>query len=179
MSKKLKKHTFEDRLKYMKMLEAGYSIHYISKAFGINHILLKSLWLRYNEEGVSALIKKKYTKTDGAFREVVVRDLEENHLSLCEASIKYDVSSDILTQWLRKTRENGYAALYHYKRKGRPPKDMGRPKKKTVEQMTDLERLQKENQELKTELALLKKVKALVEERNARLYEIGHRPSKD
>ena len=174
-----KKHTFEDRLKYMKMLEAGYSIHYISKAFGINHILLKSLWLRYNEEGVSALIKKKYTKTDGAFREVVVRDLEENHLSLCEASIKYDVSSDILTQWLRKTRENGYAALYHYKRKGRPPKDMGRPKKKTVEQMTDLERLQKENQELKTELALLKKVKALVEERNARLYEIGHRPSKD
>ncbi len=52
MSKKLKKHTFEDRLKYMKMLEAGYSIHYISKAFVINHILLKSLWLRYNEEGV-------------------------------------------------------------------------------------------------------------------------------
>ena len=56
---------------------------------------------------------------------------------------------------------------------------MGRPKKKTVEQMTELERLQKENQELKTELALLKKVRALVEERNARLYEIGHKPSKD
>ena len=56
---------------------------------------------------------------------------------------------------------------------------MGRPKKKTAEQMTELERLQKENLELKTELALLKKVRALVEERNARLYEIGRKPSKD
>ena len=56
---------------------------------------------------------------------------------------------------------------------------MGRPKQKTVEQMTELERLQKEVQELRTENALLKKVRALVEERNARLYEIGHKPSKN
>ena len=56
---------------------------------------------------------------------------------------------------------------------------MGRPKKKTVEQMTELEKLQKENQELKTEIALLKKVRALVEERNARLREIGRGSSKN
>ena len=178
MSKQQKRHTFEARLKYMEMLEAGYSIHYIHKTFGIGHLLLKALWLKYKEEGESALIKKK-AKADGTFREVVVRDLEENHLSLCEASIKYDVSSDILTQWLRKTRENGYASLYQDKRRGRPPKDMGRPRKKTVEQMTELERLQKENQELKTELALLKKVKALVEERKAHLRETGQKPSKN
>ena len=45
--------------------------------------------------------------------------------------------------------------------------------------LTELERLRKEVQELKTENALLKKVRALVEERNARLREIGHGPSKN
>ncbi len=40
-------------------------------------------------------------------------------------------------------RENGYTALYEYKKPGRPPKDMGRPKKKKLEEMTELERLAK------------------------------------
>lgn len=55
---------------------------------------------------------------------------------------------------------------------------MGRPKKNS-RPLTELERLQKENQELKTEIALLKKVRALVEERESRLRGIGCRPSKD
>ncbi|MBQ9077399.1 MAG: IS3 family transposase, partial [Muribaculaceae bacterium] len=45
---------------------------------------------------------------------------------------------------------------------------MGRPKKVQKPEM-GLVRLRRENQELKTENALLKKVKALVEEREARL----------
>jgi cell division protein FtsB len=55
---------------------------------------------------------------------------------------------------------------------------MGRPRKNS-KPLTELERLQKENQELKTEIALLKKVRALVEERNARLRAIGQEPSKN
>jgi cell division protein FtsB len=47
---------------------------------------------------------------------------------------------------------------------------MGRQKKQPL---TELEKFQKENQELKTQIALLKKVRALVEERNARPREIG------
>ena len=39
--------------------------------------------------------------------------------------------------------------------------------------------LQKENQELKTEIALLKKMKALVEKRKARLRKTGQWSSKD
>ena len=56
---------------------------------------------------------------------------------------------------------------------------MGRPKKKKTEEMTELERLRYENECLRTENALLKKVRALVEERNARLREIGQKPSKN
>ena len=55
---------------------------------------------------------------------------------------------------------------------------MGRPKK-VQKPETELERLQRENRELKIELSLLKKVKALVEEREARLRAIGRGQSEN
>ena len=62
----------------------------------------------------------------------------------------------------------------------RPPgkgrKGMGRPKKQ--EPQTELERLRYENEYLRAEVALLKKVRALVEEREKRLHETGRKPSK-
>ena len=143
------KHTFEDRLKYMKLLEAGYSINYITTHFGVSHDLLDILWGKYQEEGPSGLIKKQYARTDGSFREMVLRDIENKCLTLSEAAIKYDVSASRIQIWKRKARESGYNALYETKRRGR------------------------------AENALLKKVRALVEEREARLREIGRKPSKD
>jgi len=174
-----KKHTCEDRLKYMKMLEAGYSINYITTHYGISHHLLDVLWGKYQKDGPLALVKKKNIRADGALKERIVRDVQENFLTLYEASVKYDVSVSRLSIWLQTVREKGYTALYEYKRPGRPSKDMGRPKKKKPEEMTELERLRYENECLRTENALLKKVRALVEERNARLREIGQKPSKN
>ena len=174
-----KKHSYEDRLKYMKMLEAGYSIEYIHKHYGIGRELLTSLWIKYQNDGPSALIKKEIIHADGALKETIVRDIQENFLTLYEASVKYDVSGTRLSVWLRMVREKGYTALYEHKKPGRPSKDMGRPKKKKPEEMTELERLRYENECLRTENALLKKVRALVEERNAHLREIGQKPSKN
>ena len=179
MSKRHKKHSIEDRIKYIKMLKEGYSIDYICNHFGFDHHLLSVLWIKYQEEGPAGLMKKRLIRADGAYREKVVRDIEENCLPLFEAAVKYDVSCAALKRWRQIVRKNGYAALYEEKRRGRPPKDMGRPKKKKPEEMTELERLRYENERLRAENALLKKVKALVEEREARLREIGRKPSKD
>lgn len=52
---------------------------------------------------------------------------------------------------------------------------MGRPKKK--EPQTELEKLQAENLRLRAENALLKKVKVLVEEKQARARLNGQKPS--
>ena len=174
-----KKHTYEDRLKYMKLLEEGYSVRHIATHYGISCHLLDVLWKKYQKEGPSGLRKKQYVLTDGLYRETVLRDIENNCLTLSEAAIKYDVSTSQIQAWKRKARESGYDALYETKRRGRPPKDMGRPRKKKPEEMTELERLRYENERLRAENALLKKVKALVEEREARLREIGRKPSKD
>ena len=50
-----KKHTEKDRLQYMKMMEEGYSAAYIHRHYGINGELLKSLWIKYQKEGIKAL----------------------------------------------------------------------------------------------------------------------------
>ena len=180
MSKKRRKHGYAERLKYMHMLEDGYSIKYIHDHFGICHDLLAHLWIRYQAEGPSALIKKAYIKADYSYKVQVVRDFEENHLTLAEASLKYNVCSTQICKWRNIVRTQGYDALAITRPKGRPPKkDMGRPRKKKPEEMTELELLQLRVKELEAENALLKKVKALVEEREARLKEIGRKPSKN
>ena len=162
------------------MLENGCSKNYIHTHYGIDDALLGHLWTRYQSEGPSGLLKKRNVKADYAFKLQVVRDIEENHLTLVEASLKYNVSSSQIRVWQKIARTQGYDALAIIRPRGRPPKnDMGRPRKKKPEEMTELELLQLRVKELEAENALLKKVKALVEAREARLKEIGRKPSKN
>ena len=180
MYKKRKKHGYAERLKYMHMLENGYTIAYINRNFGIGHDLLGQLWVRYQSEGPSGLLKKQNIKANYALKVQVLRDIEENHLTLVEASLKYNVSDSQLYKWRKIVYNLGYDALAITRPRGRPPKnDMGRPRKKKPEEMTELELLQLRVKELEAENALLKKVKALVEAREARLKEIGRKPSKN
>ena len=173
-----KKHDYEALLKYVRMLEDGYSIDHIHKKFGIDHNQLKCLWLLYQEQGVSALHRKSYTQTNVELQQQIVRDIEKNHLTLVQASLKYGVSATRLSVWLKIFREQGIDALLVTKKRGRPP-CMGRPRKKKPEEMTELELLRVRVRQLEIENALLKKVKALVEERKARLRAIGQEQSKN
>ena len=118
-----------------------------------------------------------YTKKFGYNAHYAIKANAEPKIlqTICKAGLGADCVSG--NEWLRKYRSEGFAGLECIKKRGRPP-GMGRPKKNS-KPLTELERLRKEVQELKTENALLKKVRALVEERNARLREIGHGPSKN
>ena len=64
MSKKLKKHGYAERLKYMHMLENGYSREYIHRHYGISSALLGYLWSRYKSEGSNGLLKKQNVRAD-------------------------------------------------------------------------------------------------------------------
>ena len=176
-TKKRKKHDHAALLKYMHMLDDGYSFYYIHLNYGICVRQLKVLRAKYLLEGASALHRQKNIKADFALKKQIVLDLEKNHITLHAASLKYGASAAQIKVWLKLYRQEGLPALGQIKKRSIPP-CMGRPRKNS-KPLTELERLQKENQELKTEIALLKKVRALVEERNARLREIGRGPSKN
>lgn len=177
LERKRKKHDYADRLKYMRLLETGRSFKSIHKEYGIDSVQLRVLWEKYKIFGKTGLKKCANIKADFALKKKIVLDIEENHLTLHAASLKYGASYQRIYVWLRQYRENGWASLKSIKKRGRPSR-MGRPKKES-KPLTELERLRKEVQELRTENALLKKVRALVEERNARLRAIGQKPSKN
>ena len=126
--RKRKKHDYADRLKYMRLLESGRSFNSISKEFGINRNQLCVLWDKYQMHGVSGLQKGKQIKADFALKKKILLDIEENHLTLHAASLKYGASPQMISVWLRMYREQGWTALEHIKKRSRPP-SMGRPKK--------------------------------------------------
>ena len=160
------------------MLKDGYSINCIHKQFGIGKERLQSLWLLYQQHGTSVLHRKNHAQTSGELKQQIVLDIEKNHLPLVQASLKYGVSTGRLEVWNKIYREQGIDALLVSKKRGRPP-GMGRPRKKKPEEMTELELLRVRVRQLEIENALLKKAKALVEERRARLRAIGQEQSKN
>lgn len=65
-------------------------------------------------------------------------------------------SRGLLTHWLSQYKKNGHAIVE--KQRERPSK-MGRKRKKSREDMTELEQFQEENERLRTENVYLKKLK--------------------
>lgn len=101
----------------------------------------------------------------------------ENGVSLLKLGATTGISSRSIRNWCDYVQQYGMTAFEEKYASG--TYSMGRPKKKTYEEMTELEKLRYENAYLKAENALLKKVKALVEEREASIRKTGSKPSKN
>ena len=141
--------TYDDKVQIYELRKQGYSLEKLSNKFGINNsnliYMIKLIDRYYSPELKQEMINK-------VLHEGWTKD---------RVSLEYGLPSrTILLNWLAKYKKNAYTIVE--KTRGRVPK-MGRKRKKTWEEMTELERLQEENERLRTEVDYLKKLKELEE----------------
>ena len=158
----------------MRLMDEGKSRSYICKHLGMRWNGLLLMRQRYLNGGELALLNPAYQPHLTPCQKVsIVEDIQKNGLSLSAASLKYNKPNDTLKRWINTYQEHGEAGFIRTKT------TMSKKRQRTDEELDELEKLRKRNEYLEAENALLKKVKALVEAREARLHEIGRKPSND
>lgn len=160
--RKNRKHGLSEKLRVIRDYQSGSGCTTISRKRGIAESLV-SHWIRaYQAHGAKGLEKQPRASISAEIKQQAVRDVLEECLSFEAVALKYRVSMSSIYSWSQRVMEGGFASLMTIKQ-GRPTKAMGRPKKKQPE--TELEKLQEEVRYLRAENALLKKLRALEEER--------------
>jgi len=163
---KRKKYDYEFRLQcVIASLRGENSVEGIAKEKGIHPSNLQ-LWLKfydaYGEAGLKARPTRHY---DLSFKLAVLKAIKKEHLSLREACARFNIASDsVIINWRRAYESEGKSSL-RPKSKGRPPmmkQPIKRKKKAPNRPLTREEELLKENEYLKAENELLKKLQALV-----------------
>ena len=172
--------SLEEKLAVIKLVEQGKSARSVSRELHLNRNNLYEWLAAYNDMGIRGLQPKRKKKSRVPYEEKckIIHEYQESELTLYQLSGKYGVSSTILGNWVRLVEDNGFEALMP--KKSVPKTGMKRMKRLPKEECEkENERLRKENERLRLENLLLKKVKALVEEREAQNRAIGRKPSKN
>ena len=169
------KYSYEEKLTaVLSVVNGQHSVSSASKHFGISYTPLSRWIARYKEFGEAGLRIRQYTYS-GDFKLPAIRHMHENHLSLTETTAKFGIYNEsTLSRWERIYYEEGESGLYRDNR----GKMRTKPNKQELQPQEEND-LRVENQRLRAEVAYLKKLRILVEERIVRENGNGQKPSKN
>jgi len=153
--------TYDDKVQIYELRKQGISFKRLSDKYGINNSNLRYMIKLIDHYGIEFVKKGKNRYYSPDLKQEMINKVLHEGWTKARVSLEYGLPSrTILLNWLVQYKKNGFSLVK--KTIGRVPK-MGRKRKKTWEEMTELERLQEENERLRTEVAYLKKLKELEE----------------
>ena len=173
---KKKKHSPEFKLHCVRqMLEHYRSAKSLSSEYGITSSLIKDWLSIYEHSGATGLLPRKGKRVfSPSFKLCVLTAIREEKLSLREAVLRFELSSDAgVVEWQKRFDKFGPSGL-NPRPKGRSPmadkinQANKRKPRKSDKPLTREEELLRENEYLRAENALLKKLQALVQTENKR-----------
>lgn len=163
----MSKLTREDKIEIYERSKNGETIVSLAKSFNVNKIIIHYLIRLIRKHGYDILRNDRNRIYSKEFKLQTINRIIVNHESVISVAIDAGLaSSGILHNWLSKFKENGYNVIE--KKRGRKPKSMTKPKKKNDGVLSEKDRikqLEEENIYLKAENDYLKKLRALVQER--------------
>ena len=162
----MSKLTREDKIEIYKRRLKGETISSLAKSFNIRESNIKYLIILIEKHGNNILRKDKNRVYSKEFKLQAINRVLINNESINSVALDIGlISAGILHNWLSKFKENEYNVVE--KKKGRKPKSMTKPKKneKVLSEKDKIKQLEDEIIYLKAENEYLKKLRALVLER--------------